>query len=112
MAKWPAERLSRALDLRGLGYSYAEIAVELDCFADCGDGGRNAVIGALYRANNPNCDSYRRAPEPSSESVLAAAIVIDAFEEAIGATGLSLEQVQHAVRMARLRESREVANAA
>lgn len=110
MSVWPAARLSRALDLHELGYSHGEIARELGCFQNYPDGGRNAVIGALHRASGYR--SQRRVhAEPSQKEVLAAAIVSDAFDEAMAATGLSLNEVQHAVRMSRRRERREAANA-
>jgi hypothetical protein len=103
------------LDLHELGYSYGEIATQLGCFADYPDGGRNAVIGAMYRARERNPDCMRpkqSAPkEPAPESVLAAAIVMDAFEEAMNETGLSLAEVQHALRLARRRERWEARNA-
>jgi GcrA cell cycle regulator len=67
---WTIAREEQLEKLAGAGLSCREIAVEMNCFSHCHDGGRSAVIGKVHRMKLPlshhAAEKPKRAEKPKS----------------------------------------------
>jgi GcrA cell cycle regulator len=66
---WTIAREEQLEKLAGEGLSCREIAVEMNCFSHCSDGGRSAVIGKVHRMKLPL--SHHAAEKPKRERFAA-----------------------------------------
>ncbi len=108
---WTTARRTRAIELWKDGRSFLQIARALGDFDGYHGEGRSAVAGFIKRTRTPPKPPKKRQAfsgrQPHPKSVLAAAIVLNALDEAMDETGLNLLQVMNAVRLARKRDRYE-----